>query len=244
VAWGAQGVYNAAPLQSARRAEDVLVTSSREGPDGPAPTQSRQRPDGPAPTQSRQRPDGPAPTQSRQRPDGPAPTQSRGEAQVGDVVPKGCLSIPRIRPEEGAIRCHDCRCRPIRRCFPKRHAPPCATSSRRATVCPRRAPIVFPIEVWIGCTVPGPRLVPWVAPYTSQRGALYLTYAGQAGALLSDLVDHLRYHTSLTAAETELAICTSARASNADYIWNGHVRLGRHPGDGRHPAHDESWHVD
>jgi hypothetical protein len=30
----------------------------------------------------------------------------------------------------------------------------------------------------------------------------YLTYAGQAGALLSDLVDHLRYHTSLTAAET------------------------------------------
>ena len=27
----------------------------------------------------------------------------------------------------------------------------------------------------------------------------YLTYAGQAGALLSDLVDHLRYHTSLTA---------------------------------------------
>ena len=49
----------------------------------------------------------------------------------------------------------------------------------------------------------------------------YLTYAGQAGALLSDLVDHLRYHTSLTAAETELAICTSARASNADYIWHG-----------------------
>ena len=34
----------------------------------------------------------------------------------------------------------------------------------------------------------------------------YLTYAGQAGALLSDLVDHLRYHTSLTAAETELAV--------------------------------------
>src|SRR5947208_11605014 len=41
----------------------------------------------------------------------------------------------------------------------------------------------------------------------------YLTYAGQAGALLSDLVDHLRYHTSLTPAETELAICTSARTS-------------------------------
>lgn len=54
----------------------------------------------------------------------------------------------------------------------------------------------------------------------------YLTYAGQAGALLSDLVEHLRYHTSLSDAETELAICTSARASNADYIWNGHVRLG------------------
>jgi hypothetical protein len=54
----------------------------------------------------------------------------------------------------------------------------------------------------------------------------YLTYAGQAGALLSDLVDHLRYHTSLTAAETELAICLSARASDADYIWNGHIRPG------------------
>jgi 4-carboxymuconolactone decarboxylase len=58
----------------------------------------------------------------------------------------------------------------------------------------------------------------------------YLTYAGQAGALLSDLVDHLRYHTSLTGAETELAICTAARASNADYIWNGHVRLGLQAG--------------
>jgi 4-carboxymuconolactone decarboxylase len=54
----------------------------------------------------------------------------------------------------------------------------------------------------------------------------YLTYAGKAGALLSDLVEHLRYHTTLTDAETELAICTSARASNADYIWNAHVRLG------------------
>src|SRR5262245_38411961 len=54
----------------------------------------------------------------------------------------------------------------------------------------------------------------------------YLTYAESAGGLLSDLVDHLRYHTSLTGAETELAICTSARASNADYIWNAHVRLG------------------
>ena len=58
----------------------------------------------------------------------------------------------------------------------------------------------------------------------------YLTYAGQAGALLSDLVEHLRFHTSLTPAETELAICTSARASNADYIWNGHVRLGLQAG--------------
>jgi 4-carboxymuconolactone decarboxylase len=54
----------------------------------------------------------------------------------------------------------------------------------------------------------------------------YLTYAESAGGLLSDLVDHLRYHTSLTGAETELAICTSARASNADYIWNAHVNLG------------------
>jgi 4-carboxymuconolactone decarboxylase len=54
----------------------------------------------------------------------------------------------------------------------------------------------------------------------------YLSYAGRAGTLLSDLVDHLRYHTSLTAAETELAICTVARAANADFIWNAHVRLG------------------
>jgi 4-carboxymuconolactone decarboxylase len=58
----------------------------------------------------------------------------------------------------------------------------------------------------------------------------YLTYAGKAGALLSDLVDHLRYHTSLTPAETELAICTAARAANADYIWNAHVRLGLQTG--------------
>jgi len=54
----------------------------------------------------------------------------------------------------------------------------------------------------------------------------YLTYAGQAGARLSDLVEHLRYQTSLTAAESELAICTAARAANADYIWNAHVQLG------------------
>lgn len=54
----------------------------------------------------------------------------------------------------------------------------------------------------------------------------YLTYAGKAGELLSDLVDHLRYHTTLTQAETELAICTAARAANADYIWNSHVKRG------------------
>src|SRR5947209_3486847 len=54
----------------------------------------------------------------------------------------------------------------------------------------------------------------------------YMTYAGKAGALLSDLVEHLRFHTSLTDAETELATCVSARASNCDYIWNAHTRLG------------------
>lgn len=54
----------------------------------------------------------------------------------------------------------------------------------------------------------------------------YLTYAGKAGELLSDLVDHLRYHTTLTQAETELAICTAARAADADYIWNSHVKRG------------------
>jgi hypothetical protein len=46
----------------------------------------------------------------------------------------------------------------------------------------------------------------------------------------SDLVDHLRYHTSLTNTETELASCTSARAANAAYIWSGHARLGRQAG--------------
>jgi 4-carboxymuconolactone decarboxylase len=57
-----------------------------------------------------------------------------------------------------------------------------------------------------------------------------LTYAEDAGALLSDLVEHLRFHTSLTNAETELAICVSARASNSDYIWNAHTRLGLQQG--------------
>jgi len=54
----------------------------------------------------------------------------------------------------------------------------------------------------------------------------YLTYAGAAGARLSDLVDHLRYHTTFTAAESELAICVANRAANADYIWNAHTKLG------------------
>jgi 4-carboxymuconolactone decarboxylase len=54
----------------------------------------------------------------------------------------------------------------------------------------------------------------------------YLSYAGQAGVRLSDLLDHLRNHTSLAPAESELAICVAARAANADYIWNSHVKLG------------------
>src|SRR4051794_3386847 len=63
------------------------------------------------------------------------------------------------------------------------------------------------------------------------RGSLpppstFLTYAGDAGARLSDLVEHLRYQTSISDDLTELAICTSARASNADFIWNAHCRLG------------------
>lgn len=65
----------------------------------------------------------------------------------------------------------------------------------------------------------------------STRGSMpppssYLTYAGTAGVLLSDLVEHLRYRTSLTDAEIELAICTSVRAADVDFIWNAHVRLG------------------
>jgi 4-carboxymuconolactone decarboxylase len=70
----------------------------------------------------------------------------------------------------------------------------------------------------------------------------YLTYAGQAGALLSDLVAYLRYHMSLTGAETELAICISARASNADYIWNGHVRLGLQAGVREEALHAVDTH--
>jgi 4-carboxymuconolactone decarboxylase len=70
----------------------------------------------------------------------------------------------------------------------------------------------------------------------------YLTYAEQVGVLLSDLVDHLRSHTSLTAAETEPAICTSARASNADDIWNGHVRLGLQAGTRAEALHAVDMH--
>lgn len=70
----------------------------------------------------------------------------------------------------------------------------------------------------------------------------YLTYAGKAGTLLSDLVDHLRYHTSLTGAETELAICTAARAANADYIWGGHVRLGLQAGTREEAIHAVDTH--
>ena len=67
--------------------------------------------------------------------------------------------------------------------------------------------------------------------------SLYLTYAGTAGGRLSDLVEHLRYHTSLTGAESELAICTAARAANAGYIWNAHVKLGLKAGTREEAIH-------
>ena len=70
----------------------------------------------------------------------------------------------------------------------------------------------------------------------------YMTYAGQAGARLSDLVDHVRYHTSLSDAETELAICTAARAANADYIWNAHVKLGLRAGTREEAIHAVDSH--
>ncbi len=69
-----------------------------------------------------------------------------------------------------------------------------------------------------------------------------MTYAEKAGALLSDLVEHLRYHTSLTNAETELAICISARASNSDYIWNAHTRLGLQEGTREEALHAVDTH--
>lgn len=76
----------------------------------------------------------------------------------------------------------------------------------------------------------------------STRGSMpppssYLAHAGKAGALLSDLVEHLRYHTSLTAAESELAICVANRAANAPYIWNAHTRLGRKAGTREEALH-------
>ena len=70
-----------------------------------------------------------------------------------------------------------------------------------------------------------------------------LTYSGKTGALLSDLVEHLRYHTSLTPAETELAICTSARSSNNDYIWNAHCKLGREVGTREEALHAVDTHA-
>lgn len=66
----------------------------------------------------------------------------------------------------------------------------------------------------------------------------YVTYAGKAGALLSDLVEHLRFHTTLTPAETELAICTAVRAADVDYIWEPHVKLGLAAG-----AREEAFHA-
>ena len=71
----------------------------------------------------------------------------------------------------------------------------------------------------------------------------FMTYAGKAGALLSDLVESLRYHTTLNDAETELAICTSARASNNDYIWNAHVRLGLAAGTREEAIHAVDTHA-
>ena len=63
------------------------------------------------------------------------------------------------------------------------------------------------------------------------RGSLpppstYLAYAGEVAKRLADLSGYLRYKTSFTDAETEIAICAAARAMNADFIWSAHVRLG------------------
>jgi len=66
----------------------------------------------------------------------------------------------------------------------------------------------------------------------------YLTYAGKAGGLLSDLVEHLRYHTTLTQEQTELAVCTAVRAADVDYIWNAHVKLGLAAG-----GREEAFHA-
>ena len=75
------------------------------------------------------------------------------------------------------------------------------------------------------------------------RGSLpppstYLAYAGEAAKKLSDLSGYLRYKTSLTDAETELAICAAARAMDLDFIWNAHVKLGLAAG-----AREEAIHA-
>ena len=72
---------------------------------------------------------------------------------------------------------------------------------------------------------------------SSPPPSTYLTYAGRAGALLSDLVEHLRYHTSLTAAQSELAICVANRAADAPYIWNAHTKLGLEAGTREEALH-------
>jgi 4-carboxymuconolactone decarboxylase len=46
------------------------------------------------------------------------------------------------------------------------------------------------------------------------------------------------YHTSLTDAETELAICTAARAADGAHIWSAHVKLGLKAG-----AREEAFHA-
>lgn len=65
----------------------------------------------------------------------------------------------------------------------------------------------------------------------------YLSHAGKAGALLSDLVEHLRFHSSLTDAEIELAICLAARAADVDFIWDAHVKLGHKAGTREEAIH-------
>src|SRR5262249_51097832 len=70
----------------------------------------------------------------------------------------------------------------------------------------------------------------------------YLTYAGQAGALLSDLVDRPPHHPPLPGAERERAIRPSARAPNADYIWNGHARLALQAGVREEALHAVDTH--
>jgi hypothetical protein len=87
-----------------------------------------------------------------------------------------------------------------------------------------------------------PQDAPWYAPAEQLP---HLCRAGWGIALRlrrPPALPHVADPTSLTPAETELAICTSAPEANADYIWGGHVRLGLQAGTREAALHAVDTH--